>query len=149
MTGCLPINSKTCIPRSKPSIVRMGKNGKSLNTLENTLQNSVINAAGDRVNDYNASAAEKDLAAHETRLIEKLEKKLSSSDEYDQVIKDIFEFERVQAGLIVEGHIDEQEAVLPRMPAGSHIDLEIITQFASREIIENLKDLTFLLLTLS
>ncbi|MBU4002365.1 MAG: hypothetical protein KKB94_08610, partial [Proteobacteria bacterium] len=133
-------------PKAKPSIVRMGKNGKSLNTIENTLQNSVINVAGDRANEYNDSAAQKDLSACETRLAEKLQNRLSSSDRYEAIIKDLFEFERIQAGLIEEGLLSEQATLLPRIPMGSRIDFEDLARFASREITRNLKgfDISFM-----
>lgn len=133
-------------PKAKPSIVRMGKNGRSLNTIENTFQNSVINAAGDRANEYNESAAQKDLAACETRLAEKLQNRLTSSDGYEAIIKDLFEFERIQAGLIEEGLLSEQETLLPRVTIGSKIDFEGLVRFASREITGILKgfDITFL-----
>lgn len=61
-------------PKAKPSIVRFGKNDKSINRLENTLQSVVINAAGDRTNEYNEQATAKDVKTCKTDIIEKLAK---------------------------------------------------------------------------
>jgi len=128
-------------PKAKPSIVRFGKNGKSINTLENTLQNAVINAAGDRTNEYNEQATAKDVETRKTDLIEKLEKQLSFSDEYEQSIKDLFEFEKTQNELVAAEILTEAETELPRVPESTKIDFDKIFQFASEEIISSLKNI--------
>ena len=79
-------------PKAKPSIIRLSKNGKSINSLENSLQNAVINAAGDRSNDYNEQATEKDTKDIKETVVEKIEKQLSSSDEYRENIYNLLKF---------------------------------------------------------
>ncbi len=128
-------------PKAKPSIVRFGKNDKSINRLENTLQSAVINAAGDRTNEYNEQATAKDVKTCKTDIIEKLEKQLSFSDEYEQSIKDLFEFEKIQNELVAAEIITEAETELPKVPESTNIDFDKIFQFASEESIICLKNI--------
>lgn len=128
-------------PKAKPSIVRFGKNGNSINTLENTLQNAVINAAGDRVIDYNEQATAKDAETCKTEVIGKLEKQLSLSNEYDQRIKDLFEFEKIQNELVAADIISENEASLPKVHESIKIDFDIVYRFASEGSIISLKNM--------
>jgi len=129
-------------PKAKPSIIRLSKNGKSINSLENSLQNAVINAAGDRSNDYNEQAAEKDTKDIKETVVEKVEKQLSSSDEYRENIYNLFEFEQIQNSLVDSGEFSEDDFALPKIDNSEIIDLEKLQDFAEDASIDNFKDIS-------
>ncbi|MBW1728812.1 MAG: AAA family ATPase [Deltaproteobacteria bacterium] len=68
---------------------KQAKNGRSINTLEKFLQNAVINAAGDRANDYNEQAVEQDEKELKKSVTGKIEKQISSSGKYREKIHDL------------------------------------------------------------
>ncbi len=129
-------------PTAKPSIIRLSKNGKSINRLENSLQNAVINAAGDRANNYNEQAAEQDEKESRRDVIGKIEKQLSSSDEYRETIYSLFEFEQTQNSLVGSGEFSEDDFVLPKIDGSAIIDFKKIQDFAEDENIDNFKDIS-------
>ncbi len=129
-------------PRAKPSIIRLSKNGKSINSLENSLQNAVINAAGDRANNYNEQAAEKDEKASRRDVIGKIERQLSSSDKYRETIYSLFEFEQTQNSLVGSGEFSEHDLALPKVDESAIIDFKKIQDFAEDENIDSFKDIS-------
>jgi len=129
-------------PKAKPSIIRLSKNGRSINSLENSLQNAVINAAGDRANDYNEQAAEKDTKDTKGTVVEKIEKQLSSSDGYRQTIYSLFEFEQTQNSLVGSGEFSEDDFALLKIDNSAIIDFKKIHDFAEDASIDNFKDIS-------
>ncbi|MEA1935713.1 MAG: AAA family ATPase, partial [Thermodesulfobacteriota bacterium] len=129
-------------PKAKPSIIRLSKNGKSINGLENSLQNAVINAAAGRANDYNEQAAEQDEKELKRDVVGKLEKQLSSSDEYRGNVHNLFEFERIQNNLVSSGGFSEEDLTLPGIDGSAIIDFEKIQGFAEDESIDNFRDIS-------
>jgi len=129
-------------PRAKPSIIRLAKNGKSMNSLENSLQNAVINAAGDRANNYNEQAAEKDEQEFKRDVIGKIEKQLSSSDGYRETIDTLFEFEQTQNCLVSSGEFSEDNFSIPQIDGSDVIDFKKIQDFAEDASIDNFKDIS-------
>ncbi|MBW1704052.1 MAG: AAA family ATPase [Deltaproteobacteria bacterium] len=134
-------------PMAKPSIIRLAKNGKSINSLENSLQNAVINAAGSRANDYNEQAAEKDEQEFKSIVIGKIEKQLSSSDGYRETIDTLFEFEQTQNSLINSGEFSEDDFAIPQIDGSDIIDFKKIQDkkiqdFAEDASIDNFKDIS-------
>jgi hypothetical protein len=128
-------------PNAKPSIIRLSKNGKSINALENSLQNAVINATGDRANDYNSQAVEQDEKELKRSVSEKIEKQIFSSGEYREKIHDLFEFEQIQSRLISSGEFSDDDFALPKCDASAVIDFEKIQKFAEDPIIDNFNDI--------
>jgi very-short-patch-repair endonuclease len=133
---------KTLHPTAKPSIVRFGKNGHSINTLENTFQNSVINAAGNRANEYNAAAAEKDARAGTNRIVEKLKKQLATSGKYAQSIGDLNTFEQLQEELLASSVLDTTIADLPKVPSTITIDFDGLMRFSAHPQLGGLKQMS-------
>lgn len=129
-------------PQGKPSIVRFGKNGNSINTLENSLQNAVINAAGGRANNYNEPAAMHDAVTCKEKTVSRLERQLAASDAYDQTIADVFQFETLQEALIHSGTLSKEEAALPKLAPSIAIDFERIAAFAATDAVAGLKNIT-------
>ncbi|MBW2034023.1 MAG: hypothetical protein JRI94_10595, partial [Deltaproteobacteria bacterium] len=129
-------------PKAKPSIIRLAKNGKSINSLDNSLQNAVINAAGDRANDYNSQAAEKDTNDIKEAVVEKLEKQLSSSEEYRETINSLFEFEQTQNSLVSSGDFSQDDFAIPKVDGPAIIDFKKIQDFAGDASIDNFKDIS-------
>ncbi|GAH34111.1 unnamed protein product, partial [marine sediment metagenome] len=129
-------------PKAKPSIIRLSKNGKSINSLENSLQNAVINAAGDRANNYNKHAAEKDEEELKRTVVGKVETQLSSSNEYRENIYNLFEFEQIQNSLVGSGEFSEDDFTLPKIDNSEIIDLEKLQDFAEDASIDNFKDIS-------
>jgi very-short-patch-repair endonuclease len=129
-------------PKAKPSIIRLSKNGRSINSLENSLQNAVINAAGDRTNNYNTQAAEKDEEALKRSVVRKVETQLSSSDEYRESIDNLFEFEQIQNSLVGSGEFSEDDFALPKIDVSTTIDFKKIQDFAEDPSIVNFKDIS-------
>ena len=127
---------------AKPSIIRLSKNGKSINTLENSLQNAVINAAGDRANNYNEQAVQQDEKELNNSVAGKIEKQISSSDEYKKGIHDLFEFERIQSSLIGSGEFSDNDFALPKSDASATIDFEKIQAFTKDRAIDNFNDIS-------
>lgn len=128
-------------PNAKPSIIRLAKNGRSINTLENSLQNAVINAAGDRANDYNERAVEQDEKELKRSVFEKIEKQISSSGEYREKIHDLFEFEQIQTRLISSGKFSDDDFGLPACDASVVIDFKQIQKFIEDVIVNNFNDI--------
>ncbi len=128
-------------PKAKPSIIRLAKNGKSINNLENSLQNAVINAAGGRANDYNEQATEKDEQEFKSIVIGKIEKQLSSSDGYRETVDTLFEFEQTQNSLIGSGEFSEDDFAIPKIDNSEIINLEKIKDFAEDTSIDNFEDI--------
>jgi hypothetical protein len=129
-------------PKAKPSIIRLSKNGKSINSLENSLQNAVINAAGDRANNYNEQAAEQDEKESRRGVIGKIERQLSSSDKYRETIYSLFEFEQTQNSLVSSGEFSEHDFALPKVDGSAIIDFKKIQDFAEDENIDSFKDIS-------
>ena len=129
-------------PKAKPSIIRLAKDGKSINSLENSLQNAVINAAGGRSNDYNEQAAEKDEQEFKGIVIGKIEKQLSSSDGYRETIDTLFEFEQTQNSLISSGEFSEDDFAIPQIDGSEPIDFKKIQDFAEDASIDNFKGIS-------
>jgi len=129
-------------PKAKPSIIRLSKNGKSINGFENSLQNAVINAAAGRANDYNEQAAEQDEKVLRKDVAGKLERQLSSSDEYQENIHNLFEFEQTQNNLVSSGESSEEELTLPRIGGSIIIDFKKIQDFAEDASIDNFRDIS-------
>ena len=129
-------------PQGKPSVVRFGKNGNSVNTLENSLQNAVINAAGSRANNYNAPALATDSEACMTRLVSGLEKQLAISDTYAQTITELVRFETITRELMQADGLTETEGQLPAISPQTVIDFDRIEQFASSTAISGLKNVS-------
>jgi len=129
-------------PKAKPSIIRLAKNGKSINSIENSLQNAVINAAGGRANDYNEQAAEKDEKEFKSIVIGKIEKQLSSSDGYRETIDTLFEFEQTQNSLISSGEFSEDDFAIPQIDGSEPIYFKKIQDFAEDASIDNFKDIS-------
>ncbi|MDO9264540.1 MAG: AAA domain-containing protein, partial [Desulfosalsimonadaceae bacterium] len=129
-------------PQGKPSIVRFGKNGNSINTLENSLQTAVINAAGGRANDYNKPATAKDSKACMTKAVSRLERQLAVSDTYDQTVTDLFQFEIIGQELIDNNILTEPDTTLQRISPSTIIDFDQIIQFASTAPVTGLKNMT-------
>ena len=129
-------------PKAKPSIIRLSKNGKSINGLENSLQNAVINAAAGRANDYNEQAAEQDEKVLRRNVVGKLEKQLFSPDEYPENIHGLFEFERIQNNLVSSGEFSEADLTLPRIDSSTIIDFKKIQDFAEDSSIDNFRDIS-------
>jgi hypothetical protein len=127
-------------PKAKPSVIRLSRNGKSLNTLENSLQNAVINAAADRANSFNEEALEKD----EKRLVEaaaqSIEKRLSSGEGYADGMKSLLGFEQLRKSLVEDGVFQEDESNLPKVSVP--IDFEKVMGFASEDSVHHLKDVS-------
>jgi hypothetical protein len=129
-------------PNAKPSIIRLSKNGKSINTLENSFQNAVINAAGDRANDYNSQAVKQDEKELRSSASGKIENQISSSGEYREKIHDLFEFEQIQSRLVGSGKFSDDNFALPKGDASAAIDFEKIQKFAEDPIIDNFNDVS-------
>ena len=141
---------KNLHPKAKPSIIRFGANGKSLNTIENSLQSAVINAAGDRANEYNENAVSKDMETSEIDILRKLEKKLSCADHYPESIRKLCAYEQIQQDLLSTATFSEIDLSLPPMPNTSLIKFGNILDFISGEKNSSLKqvdleELNFLL----
>jgi very-short-patch-repair endonuclease len=129
-------------PKAKPSIIRLAKNGRSINSLDNSLQNAVINAAGDRANSYNIQAAEKDEEEVKRSVVSKVETQLSSSDEYRESINNLFEFEQIQNSLVDSGEFSEDDFALPKIDVSTTIDFKRIQDLAEDPSIDNFKDIS-------
>jgi hypothetical protein len=129
-------------PKAKPSIIRLAKNGRSINSLENSLQNAVLNAAGDRANSYNIQAAEKDEEVLERSVVGKIETQLSSSDEYREYINTLFEFEWIQNSLISSGEFSENDFAIPQIADSDIIDFKKIHDFTEDASIDNFRDIS-------
>ena len=129
-------------PKAKPSIIRLSKNGKSINGLENSLQNAVINAAAGRANDYNEQAAEQDEKVLRRDVTVKLEDQLSSSDEYRENIHNLFEFEQIQNNLVSSGGFSEEDLTLPKIDNSTIIDFKKIQDFVEDSSIDNFRDIS-------
>ncbi|MBW2569894.1 MAG: AAA family ATPase, partial [Deltaproteobacteria bacterium] len=128
-------------PNTKPSIIRLSKNGKSINAFENSLQNAVINAAGSRANNYNKQAVEKDEKELKSSVVEKIEKQISSSAEYREKIHDLFEFEQIQSRLVGSSGFSDDDFALPKGDASAAIDFEKIQKFVEDPIVDNFNDI--------
>ncbi len=128
-------------PNAKPSIIRLSKNGKSINTLENSLQNAVINAAGGRANNYNKHAVEQDEKELKNSVSGKIEKQISSSGKYRETIQDLFEFEQIQSRLVGSGEFSDDDFALLKGDALAVIDFEKIQKIAENPIIDNFNDI--------
>ena len=125
-------------PKAKPSVIRLSRNGKSLNSLENSLQNAVINAAADRANSFNEEALEKDQSRLVQTVITNIEKRLSSGEGYADGMQHLLEFEQLRKSLIEAGVFQEDESHLPKVSVP--IDFEKVTDFVSGERVHHLKD---------
>jgi very-short-patch-repair endonuclease len=132
---------KTLHPTAKPSVVRFGKNGDSINTLENTLQNSVINAAGNRTNDYNEEATVKDDRAGTARIVEKIEAQLSRAGRYTQTTQDLLAFEQLQEELVASSALAPDDTDLPKIPASVKIDFNGLMKFSAHQHLGGLKQM--------
>ncbi len=136
-------------PKAKPSIIRLSKDAKSINTFENTLQNAVINSAGERANQYNAEAIKKDINHTEAEITDKIEKHLISSDEYSQNIQNLFKFEKIQEEFVSDKLFSKDEVSVPKISHSTFIGLKKIDDFSDEERISslknvNLKELSFI-----
>lgn len=130
-------------PHGKPSIIRLdGKSGNSVNVIGNTLQNAVINAADNRVNDYNEPATRKDAETCSVNVISKLKTKLAASDNYQKTLSDLARFEMIQQELIQENILSETDIEMPRLNPSIHIDFDRVVEFSSRIPVKGLKDIT-------
>ena len=129
-------------PNAKPSIIRLSKTGKSINILENSLQNAVINAAGGRANDYNKQAVEQDEKKLKDAVSGKIERQIASSCEYREKIHDLFEFEQIQSRLISSGEFSDNDFALPKSNASVAISFEKIQKFADNTIIDGFNDIS-------
>jgi len=129
-------------PKAKPSIIRLSKNGRSINGLENSLQNAVINAAAGRANDYNEQAAEQDEKELKRDVAGKLENQLSSSDEYRENIHNLFELEQIQNKLVSSGAFSEDDLALPGIDGSAIIDFKKILDFTEDAGIDNFRDIS-------
>lgn len=125
-------------PKAKPSVIRLSRNGKSLNSLENSLQNAVINAAADRANSFNEEALEKDQSRLVQTVIKNTEKRLSFGEGYADGMQHLLEFEQLRKSLIEAGFFQEDESHLPKVSVP--IDFEKVTDFVSGERVHHLKD---------
>jgi very-short-patch-repair endonuclease len=129
-------------PQGKPSIVRFGKNGNSINTLENSLQNAVINAAGSRANDFNEPAITSDAKNLMTSVVTDLERQLATSDTYDDIIMDLVRFDTIEQELFQPGLLNQANAQLPGINPATVIDFDRIDQLASGTAIQGLKNVS-------
>lgn len=138
---------KSLHPKAKPSVIRLSRNGKSINTPENSLQNSVINAAGERANSFNEEALSKDEGRLFDAVSQDMEKRLCSGDGYGEGMKVLLEFEQVQERLLEAGVFQEDGTHLPKVTLP--MELEKVMEFASGESVQqfngiNLPSLRFL-----
>lgn len=125
-------------PKAKPSVIRLSRNGKSLNSLENSFQNAVINAAADRANNFNEEALEKDENRVVQAVAKGIERRLSSGEGYAEGIKYLLEFEQLGKSLVEAGVFQEDESHLPKVFTA--IDFEEVKHFVSEESVHHLKD---------
>jgi hypothetical protein len=127
-------------PKAKPSVIRLSRNGKSLNSLENSLQIAVINAAADRANSFNEEALEKDEGRLVQAVAKNIEKRLSSGEGYADGMQHLLEFEQLRKSLIEGGVFQEDESLLPKVSVP--IDFEKVMGFVSGESVRHLKDIS-------
>jgi hypothetical protein len=127
-------------PKAKPSVIRLSNNGKSLNTLENSLQNAVINAASERANSFNEEAVKKDEDRLTDSVAQGIERRLAAIDGYRDRIRAILEFEQLQGRLIEAAVLRTEDTHLLKFAAP--LDFEKLAIFSSDEKVHNLKDIS-------
>lgn len=113
--GMLTNNFKDLHPDSKPSIMRLTKEGNGLNSLDNTLSNAVVNAAERRAADFDISVVEKDQQALEQKLSEANDTFWNNADHYERFTKKLFELEQLTAELkdkgIIKGEVNQKPSI--------------------------------------
>jgi len=129
-------------PRAKPAIIRLSRNGKSINNLENSLQSAVINAAGRRTNDYNEKAAKEDEKRIEGIVVEKIENRLLSPGRYRETINNLLEYEQLRDRLIASGEFSEDDFDLPKIDGSDRIDFNKMQEFTEDTSIDHFKDIS-------
>jgi superfamily I DNA and/or RNA helicase len=71
-------------PTAKPSLIRMGENTDSVNTIQNTLQSAVIAAATERAIEFNEEAIKKDFKTTDDVINKTINERLISSIDISQ-----------------------------------------------------------------
>ncbi len=133
LEGMLVKNFKNLHPQSKPSIMRLVKDFPTDNNQEITLSSAVINAATDRVSDYNEDAIEKDGEVLKERLEEGLESEIASAEVYQQKIKNLLSFEILTEKLLSNNICSEDELNIPKTKEDVEINFQDISEFANNE----------------
>jgi superfamily I DNA and/or RNA helicase len=79
-------------PTAKPSLVRMGQNNDSINTIQNTLQNAVVSAATERVIEFNEEAVEKDAQITKEKIEKTINDRIKNTIDIDKDQQEVEEF---------------------------------------------------------
>ena len=123
-------------PKAKPSVIRLSRNSKSLNSLENSLQNSVINAASDRANNFNTEAFKKDEQRVFQSASKSIESQLLSGEAYNSSIQKLLEFEQLKNELVESGITTETECDFPK--SNGQINFQKLKVIATDNALANL-----------
>lgn len=81
-------------PRSKPSVLRLerAKSAVSINNIENTLSNPVINAARSRIQELNYDAIDKDRSRLHSQIDKANRQFWEASGNYDEIVRKTYEW---------------------------------------------------------
>ena len=79
-------------PQAKPSIARMDRETGSENSLQNTLQSAVINAASDRTLDFNDSAIKEDMERTRTEIEEMIKERIDNGTQSVDDVRALVEY---------------------------------------------------------
>ena len=94
-------------PTAKPSVIRMGQNNDSINTIQNTLQNNVISAATERVIDFNKEAIEKDTETTRKKIEQIINDRIVNTADVSKDQQEVEEFFLLESKLSSEKKLKE------------------------------------------
>lgn len=129
-------------PRSKPPLIRMDSNSESINRLENTLQISVVNAAGDRTHDFNESAISADEKTITLGFEQSIKEQLKLTVDYESNIKKLFEFEKLTEQISLQSNLDVALFTLPKIVKEKKIQFELINNIVRSSLSDKLKSVS-------
>jgi len=98
---------KNLHPNAKPSLIRMDSGSDSVNRLSNTLQNAVISSAGDRANNFNEATVKSSAEEIKSKFAQNISNQLAVSFRYEEKIKKLFEFEKINSFISDNGNLDD------------------------------------------
>ncbi|RLB74573.1 MAG: hypothetical protein DRH03_00740 [Deltaproteobacteria bacterium] len=135
-------------PQAKPSLVRLDKESSSINNLSNTLQSAVVGAANDRTLEFNRDAIANDKQKLGHRLHKVIAEKLTSADQYQEMVRKIIEFDGLEQ--TIQDLPEMSEALVGVRGLQTDIDFAAIDDFIASELIASLqqfslKEFAFLL----
>jgi len=118
-------------PQTKPSILRISKDDRLINSYQNTLAGPVVSGATNRTNQFNEEAVNKDKDTWNRTITSQLDECWRNSSDYKENIERLFRLEQIENWL-EEQNVQIDGVVASKLNENDTIDFELIQKLASR-----------------